>query len=44
MHMPKVEMLAPGLKSMIVHAGVVAMTGLGVAVITDGVVPIEHWS
>jgi hypothetical protein len=29
---------------MIVHAGTVATTGPGVALITDGVVPIVQWS
>ena len=46
MHIPKVGILVPGAKSITVHAGVVAVTmpAAEVALITDGVVPIEHCS
>jgi hypothetical protein len=43
-HIPKVGMFVPGAKSMMVQAGAVATTGPGAALITDGVVPIEHCS
>ena len=43
MHIPKVGMLL-GAKSMTVQVGVVVATGLGLAVITAGVVPMEHFT
>jgi hypothetical protein len=43
-HIPKLGMLVPGAKSMMVQAGAVATTGPGVALMTDGNVPIEHFS
>jgi hypothetical protein len=43
MHIPKVGMLL-GAKSMIVQVGVVVATGLGLAVITAGVVPMEQFT
>jgi hypothetical protein len=43
-HIPKVGMFVPGAKSMMVQAGAVATTGPGVALMTDGKVPIEHCS
>jgi hypothetical protein len=43
MHIPKVGMLL-GAKSMTVQDGVVVATALGLAVITAGVVPMEHFT
>jgi hypothetical protein len=43
MHIPKVGMLL-GAKSITVQAGVVVATRLGLAVITAGVVPMEHFT